>query len=450
MNNIYLISNASLDIYPENSLTSFTNELPYVINTPKSENWGICLRYITLSELIIEDIKTDNIFVQCTNIDDNREINVGPKILASFAYKPDSNNLCHHQFNQDSFFPLDNSILNNITIRLLDDYGNPIILKNGQATIVKITVGKMAKEEIIFHVSSERTDQYMDNTSSDFTVDFPYTDRLIGNWEVGLTSITHPTKAERLFTEPQYILLYDLNKYSTDYIPYVYTLDGPFSTILDLIKALSDIYLKTNHNFKLRITNHPPYSSYIWTRIEYYVALSPEIYKLLNYSTVPQYENMGIGMDCMRDFGKLNLSEEYLTRLKTSSKKSRVITSEHVDFFRKYFALPLIPEEMIILNPPLLQMNYSEEAKNMLIYTDFTKSSILGSRTLPILKILPLLGNSEDVHRVTHDFYQKEYHELSNTFLTKLSFKITGAAGEKINYGYQNNVRLTLSFCKKT
>jgi hypothetical protein len=38
---------------------------------------------------------------------------------------------------------------------LLDDFGNPIKLKNGQATIVKITVGKMVKEEIIFHVSSE-------------------------------------------------------------------------------------------------------------------------------------------------------------------------------------------------------------------------------------------------------------------------------------------------------
>ena len=47
--NIFLISNGSPDIYPDNKLTNFKNKLPTIFEFPENENWCMAVESIGFS-----------------------------------------------------------------------------------------------------------------------------------------------------------------------------------------------------------------------------------------------------------------------------------------------------------------------------------------------------------------------------------------------------------------
>jgi len=201
---LYLTSTATTT-NPNNTLSHFTNELPKHLHLPTEEGWGLTVQHISISNVFMLDYHTDVINIECMNIVPVIDSTRFSQIIGSFTYLPDNSGICYHEFYDRAYFKFLTSDVNNITIKLTDLDGEVIKLRDGTITIVKIHIDKMDRDEFHIHCNSNPTKTYPDNKGELFTAELPRPLQLSGDWEVALTSITHPAIVKPLFDNPQYI-----------------------------------------------------------------------------------------------------------------------------------------------------------------------------------------------------------------------------------------------------
>ncbi len=199
------LSNASLDLYPDNSLTHFTHRLPQKLDVKAGVTVQVALTHLIISgELDPEKYTTGSgslpppsylkLHLSQLNpqaVPDNSESTVLARIPyarktdASRAYRPIA----------PVFLPLVACAqVEELTFFVTDEANRRLYLAEGPPTVVQVEMETSGRRGAFsMSVNSEvSADLYPDNTLSEWRTEFPQSLNLDANWEVCLHSVQVP------------------------------------------------------------------------------------------------------------------------------------------------------------------------------------------------------------------------------------------------------------------
>jgi len=206
------LSNASLDFYPNNTLTKFIHQLPIPIELNQSQKHTIELRSISLAFNVKSNVDQVN-FVKlhldeldphiAAHEEDARCLARIP-FSSSNASKNGAKITLWHEFTHPLAVPLANVIrLDRLSYLLTDEYNQQLDLESGITTVVNILIREM-KYQDHFSITlnpSVSKDAFPRNEDNDYFTTFPDEIELGSGWEVALHSVMVP---RGIHVEPMY------------------------------------------------------------------------------------------------------------------------------------------------------------------------------------------------------------------------------------------------------
>jgi hypothetical protein len=415
---IYLVSSLSTNLF-KNTLANFTNKLARVLELPVSERWGIAVEYISLSETFAGDYSTDTIKINCPIIKQTISTASQERCLATFAYNKDELSSSYfHEFIDKNYFPIENSYVDRISINLTDLEGKTIILRHGHPTIIKLHLKKMSGEEFTILCDSGKTELHPNNKANEFTVQLHKELVLYDDWEVAITSITHPPPKTAIFSEPQFLFwkapgdeptgFYEVSPYFTNIKQLLYS----FLTGVD-IKSDGKVHFIWNPRTKKILMN---------LQEPHYISMTEELALVFQV-----HESRFL---CER-----GVLEKYANTLPGVA----TLSQEEID---KCVLLPVGYRDFTD------RIDFDFRAlRYLLVFSDFTDQCIVGDANVRIIKIIPLTQYDEN-DKSTINFWMHEYHKVSNSSLKFLSFNIHANGGKDLLFGGDEILSLSLKFRK--
>ena len=204
---VRLISDGSLDIYPSNTLTSFTNVLANPISTPKNENWRVALHSIVSSNNFFSDKKLSHLKVRCDQVQPWYQLTKEISVHARKRYHPEKARA--HTFSplHKEYYEVPTDEISKLSIHLETNYDlsykrsdrTSVKLVQGQPTIVTLHFQSMSDREamespISIRVTNRR-DDFDYQPSNSFKVNLPAvlskTLENAHNYEIALASATY-------------------------------------------------------------------------------------------------------------------------------------------------------------------------------------------------------------------------------------------------------------------
>lgn len=464
--NITILSNGSSEIYPDNKLTYFTNKLPNILTVYNREKWAISIKDITISTGFI--IKSKIIHLICENIHENQNDTtiVNSRIVATFSYRRGVNNVFYTEFPIANYFLLTTSLLSDLTFELVDDKGRRLRLFSGRATIINIELKKIKMDtyEKIIICSSKPNDIYPNNNINDFTSVLPYTQDLIGSWEIALNSATYPKVHNNkiIFKEDNKIIIWFINPSVMEINMNAELLEGEMT--MEKLQQLPEsfrkpIYIKIDVNktinkvfdleFAINKAVKPHFNIYgkqfhclhidgylhiISKQVFVNIEFTDELLKyLLPYEKI---NNNAVWWEMNRK--NYDISLKYVNSY--DSKKTTQLEEEIVLTYWNNF---LKPTQQIKISSRI-----EDESKNMFIYASFIQGTIVGTRISQLLKIIPLneMNQIRDKHEMfTLNVFRKTFHKLTYSMLSQLTFSIRNEAGDNLIFHEEDIIYLTFS-----
>jgi hypothetical protein len=202
---IICASNASIDIYPDNTLSKFKNRFSAPVDLSDG-NWHVALQTLCFNASFNGDFP-DIILVHMLEI---KAFLGGSKILyvAPFTSReklPNDGYYCEPL--QKQFIKVSTNSLSSINIRLTDENGVQLSLAEGQPTFVELNFRKMSDSTQIIRFSSEMSKEFFpNNSSSRFKVRLP-TPLTLNNYGVALSTIHFPLLSNNYGTNPPIAIL---------------------------------------------------------------------------------------------------------------------------------------------------------------------------------------------------------------------------------------------------
>jgi hypothetical protein len=415
---IYTISSASLSEYPNNSLTSFTNCLKHELNTPLNETWGISVNYISLHAQFSSDYNVKIIHIECTNIKDSISTEGKSRILATFSYNVNEGGICNYEFRDHIYHELDSTNVKYLSIKILDDTGKQLKLERGQPTIIKLHFARMEEEQYIIHCNSKPSDVNPENTAQHFTYSLPYPISLQGEWEVAISSVSYPTQQLTVLLEKDETISW-ISLHSPVHDYHVHTFRKGYYSLQELQTKFNHALWKTI-SYKINLHEDLPSTLYIAHPVT--LAFSEGLRKALNIN------NDLIGReDMMRD--QLDMYNGILN-METYKKK-------YETYLAAYGSMEITPEAQ----------SRFRKMDTMFLYANFIEPSNLGDISAPILKIITIRDNTGNL-LVTDTFSDREFHKLTNSQLSSLTFVSRNISGNYIYFKRFHEMYLTLTIRK--
>ena len=194
-----LASNASLNYFPDNTLTNFTNILPSQLQSPSGGTLYIRLRLLAISPVLQEanpeaeviEVHIGELRAAATNAGSSQ-------CLTRLAFPSGTllgNTYVLREFGDVDFIPIRNSTLHKLSVLITDRTGEQLQLARGLPTFLHVEISDMGDPghfnfTCISHLPIELT-RNPDNKLSEFKVNLPQTLTLPG-YEVALASIVFP------------------------------------------------------------------------------------------------------------------------------------------------------------------------------------------------------------------------------------------------------------------
>lgn len=307
------------------------------------------------------------------------------------------------------YIPLVTSRITEVSIKLTDENNQQLNLSEGQATIIKLRLKRMAVNKRSFNIrlSSEPTTLFPDNTNYKFKVKLPYQiDLGDEKWRVCINSLNHPTKFSTMLVgeEDRMILFKQKNK------------QAPFKLQFKNFFAYDESSLFDEFNFFLQSNEIGEISAI------------PSGGKRINI-TKP-------GKLIISKFvgGVLGLSNDVSKHFQFSSAKNSI--DPH-----SWDASTTSPKMIDIPSTAklsLLQPNY------IMIYSDIVKSTAIAGNFAKILKIVPL--KNTDFNYVIQEFRTKEMVELEKSQLDVIEIQLRSHDGRYINFLTNQDIIVNLEF----
>lgn len=366
--------------------------------------------------------------VRCENIRDQIYNDKHAKDLAIFCPEittTENKKFFWHEFEAKTFCTLENTLLNDISFKLVDENNQQLMLKVGVPTILNLEIQAMPRENKTFNVrvTSEKQKLHPENTRSNFSVHLPQTLYLNENWKMGLSSINLP---------------------------------NVFNTFPDEEQVIAFIYLEGNGE-KKRIEHVIPQKNYT----------KEELLDEINVFLQRNNDNIFLG----------KISEELLPKgytkvamvelkkkgaLSVPKALARILGYTGEDFiFSSYLYLkyPYAPNtndntdmeteitpnsRKFFMNKPMV-LDYFNPSYFML-YTKSVAPTAISGQYMNILKIFPV--DFSEKKYVIQEFKHREYLKLSSFDINEMDFQLRSHTGELISFDNSNEdpVILNLHF----
>jgi len=319
----------------------------------------------------------------------------------------------YHQFESDQlcYFELESNSISSLNFSLQDQNGHQLHLLPGKPTHIKLYIKpKKMSDTTAFHVRLNTNDSkaiFPDNTLDTFTVKLPYPITLGHKWQVALTSIMAPT-AYQMYSNKDVVIGYKKTTENGDIVKEAFTpfLFNKYFSLEHLCLILHNLFqsLKVNIKFdcegtRIRMSNNDNVYA-----IE--IIFPWKLAYLLGYRQ-KQVVNGKISIHLRK--GNISLAD--------------------TDFDKDVF-IPSV----------------------LMLYCNEVKPSYIGSLQAPILKCQPIMSSTSDNLYRTMEIKHLEFHDLSKTILTTLSFQLRDESGEPIVFEdeyNQESVSINLVFREK-
>ena len=327
---------------------------------------------------------------------------------------PNDDTFFFHEVENKQFLPLENTILDNLEFKLVDENDKQINLNEGIATIIKLRLKKMSyyKKSFTVRLTSRANKLYPNNKSSEFTVNLPQNLIFDDSWKVSVSNINLP------------------NKFATlpagNYFQFVYKDGNKKKRVLMEIPTLDF----TREQFLSHINS-------------YFDQMS-EGKKLIHFKEELQqgaYEKT-VTIQIFVESSILHITKDLAVILGYGAED---FTFKNDIYYKPYvintFKSGKTSEDIIMSVP--MNLNYFQPSYAML-YTDIVKPTIIGGEYANILKIFPIFKNSDNY--IIHQFKDPEHYSLQNKEIKTISLVFKNHAGETLNFASKNIVIVDLTF----
>lgn len=347
-------------------------------------------------------VHCENIKHQIFNNELSKDLNIfcpNLKNTESFFFK---------EFQTKQFTPIENTTLNHLEFKILDETNQPLKLVDGYATLLKLHLRKMPSKKKFFNVriSSGKTKLHPENNVTGFTVTLPHTLNFNKRWKVSVTSINHPTVFNTF--PPNTSIKFALKSGEI----YSYKLGEKYNSIRDLVYTLEQLLGVQDY---IRIAHHKPENRLVEViRFSFYrdgVFIIPtEVANVLGCSKDNFINESGVAWNIVTQKSLTNNSRFF-----------------HLDFENTV--------DLLYYKP-----NYA------IMYSNIVEPTILGGEFRNILKVFPVAVIGEKSDYQIQEFKHLEYHTMSNLEIKNITIAFRSHSGEKKIFGTRHDVIVNLLF----
>ncbi len=395
---VTLASNGCLDHFPNNSLTRFTNVLPYAITDKNNIRLFARLRSIAIST-ILEDPNQEIEYVKIKLGELQPSINNDKydKCLARIDFPPKSISGSYgiEEFKYSSFQPLKTLPLHQLTVLITDSKNNQLRLAHGVTTFVTIEISNMdfSRQFPVTCLSNDPDAQnyFISNVYTDFRCKLPQTLDLDG-WEVALSSVIYP-KRLRSRCEIAFRLSWTTAPRDED-DEYTVAVD-----VMDLT-SMDEVMTEINYN----IAQHP-----VWRN------------KVV-------FERDGIGR-YQFTLDHVELNGRFMT-IQVGSRLAKLFgVTEHPDYQG-------FTGSNTFVNPP--DLNRIKPSTIGMVYCDIVETSAVGGSLCPLLHLMPLENYVQSPDPRTTSIYAPQhliFYPVINRQFSTIRFQIREPDGTPHDFG---------------
>jgi hypothetical protein len=428
------INNDSYEVYECNSTTDITIDLNGVfsLNLPKI----IKVKCKNIRDQIFNNRHEKDLLVFCPQIDKQQE---------------NKSDYFFHEFEARTYCSLENTILDQISFDLVNEYNEPLNLDTGIPTLLKLDIIAMEKSKKSFNirVASDNINR------SNFTIKLPQTLHFDENWRVSLSSINLPNTFNTFSTDEDHlkiIFIYSKGAYRWGY-EHAWVTDGRIE-----FKLPNKIYTKKElvdqiHFFLTNNVLNAPIGDF--------EEVSPEDQP--NVETEEIRSNTSYIKLTMKSQGILLIPNQIVDLFGGDVSKEGDFEGEydskylkHEDGYSYFFKLH---RSVDLINPnntktfhikgDKVNMSYYQPSYIML-YTDIIKPIAVSGVYMNIMKIFPT--SPLKLPYVIKEFKNIEYLSLNNYEIKEINFQLRNHAGDLISFERENRnpVILNLHFTNYT
>lgn len=196
---IICASNAYVSEFPSNSLVKFTNLYPNL--NLQGYNWCVALQAIFFDATFVGDRPT----IIKVRVEEIRSLR-NNHILALVPINSTQDGALHFDVTQKEHFLLKSAQnFSELTIELLNENNQKIVLAPGQPTFARLLFTKMAAQQFVLRVSSRDSLNYFPkNVSNEFEVNLDRTVEISRDkWRVAISSIHFPPIDKTAYLRPR-------------------------------------------------------------------------------------------------------------------------------------------------------------------------------------------------------------------------------------------------------
>lgn len=319
-----------------------------------------------------------------------------------------------HEVERKTFYPLENTILDTLNFKLVDEEDRPIKLSTGIATVVKLQFRKMSyfKKSFSVRLTSQKSKLHPENTNSNFTVELPETLFFNKKWRVSVNTINLPNYFNSLPPNQIISVIYDESsgrKKGAIVIP-----DQVFkkSELIEYVNSR----LKDHFNTKdpvITFEENIKQGEYTPTCVikiykpNAHLVMTKDLVQLLGYGAADYIESKGVYY-----------------------KSWKITTLQSEGYYE------------IRMSDPI-NMNYFYPSYIML-YSNIVAPTIIGGTYTNILKIFPIITTNDDY--VIHQFKNPEYHTLLNNEIKNINLQFRTHSGDFIYFSSKEMIIVDLTF----
>jgi hypothetical protein len=388
------------------------------------------------NDLKLKELRPKIIKVEISNVQPIIQNNSHARILSHHTLNMINTHLHYVQFDNPLYLTLSSSIINDFTVRLLDENDRQLQLNPSLPTILKMSLRPLDEGTGEFNIvidSTKKNPSHPNNTGTDFCFNLSPTLQLDSDYVCSINSISYSTyfKTLPIPTNEQYIKVTrklpdsQIIQVSFPFNPK----KKPFFNIQDVLNVLNEDCKVLDTFPYANALQHPSLEA----RCAKFVLEEIGGISFVNVGGFPNttydlpYELISVLGEKTDDTSNIN---RWIFELDTQTEIS--------DLSKKRFAHP---PDIISLIPITL-----------FIYADFIQPIMVGETQVNLLQIVPVRSDMIDGHKnkyITEAIKRPNWAQVRLRTLDKLSFKILRSDGKPIEFNNERDgVIITLTFKK--
>lgn len=430
---ITLNSNSSIDSYPQNTATNFTNVLPHQMQTYGGKKLFIRLRRLIMSYKFGEVLaqRTSHVKIHLTELEPQTVNTSYEKILAHFQFPPEdviNDEYALHDFEHGQFNELQSVPLHQLTIKITDSNNQELPLwEEGAPTLLILELSDMDYSKQFVITCQSRglygPELYPHNTLTKFTARLPQ-EFFLPDWEVAMLNMTYPPDLRHI-TSPTCTIEVETDYFDDESRKWTFKLIDYASTaefIYDIIQSIEQ--------------------DEFWSSIISVVQLKP------NVSSV----NEGIQFIVKPDPKVVkDWNENNVVRFSFNDNMWHVFNSE-ILFNQSH----LLHEDGKVTIKGLPDINRLLPSSVGMVYCDIVKPSPVGDHFAPLLQMVPLPPSKQRLylenqyqHKKNIGIYEPQhliFHPLESKEFSDIKFEILQPDGSSHNLHGSEKYKAGMSF----